>query len=207
MIDALCDLVNAEKGLTKALEHASPLLCNTNSAENIQLSFSSSPIIPMKYPLLPTPRDLNAAKEVLALSRALSSRSSLPPFPNQLRGGALGLMQRKMTKLERSRKDKQRLQEEEQKEQNNKKQRQLELEQKEKEEKQLEEKRIQDEAVMNTGGGQRRSVGFSDPRRRGAQQPRVERTFVNLSSSSSEEDSDEEDDENEDEDDGSEESK
>lgn len=176
-LDAVRDLVEAERGLTEALESAFPLISSSGSLSSAQ----AAP--------LPTPKDLNAAKEVLALARSLSSRSSLPPFPNQLRGGALGSMQRKLTKLERLRKDKQRLEEEEQKkQQQNKKKKEEELlllqkrEEKEKQEKEKKRKA----GLMDAGHGGRR------------QHVRVERTFMNLSDSSSEED--ESDDEEEDED-------
>lgn len=197
MLDAVRDLVEAERGLTEALENAHPLLHNLfdqsfSSSTSSSLTSSSTTTTFPSHSLLPTPKDLNAAKEVLALARSLSSRSSLPPFPSQLRGGALGSMQRKLTKLERLKKDKQRLEEEEQKQQQQKEQQlllQQQQQQEEKEEKQ--EKGKQNDGKDPKLGENQRKVGILDGAggvgRRGSQQARVEKTFMNLSDSSSEE--------------------
>jgi len=180
MLDAIRDLVEAEKGLTEAMQNAMPLLDSRNGDESV-FSNVTTP--------LPTPKDLSSATEVLALARSLSSRSSLPPFPAQLRGGSLGIMQRKMTKLERLRKDKQRLKEKEQKQQKQK-QEEMELQKREEEEKQEKQKQIQELGIG------KRKVGLLDTGA-GARRQRVEKTFMNLSDSSSEEDTDDESDDSE----------
>eukprot|EP00985_Skeletonema_marinoi_P022047 scaffold13825_cov73-Skeletonema_marinoi.AAC.2 len=71
-------------------------------------------------PLLPTPRNIEEVKTILAVARTYSLRTSAPPMwnpnlpvigfatpnplPHQLRGGALGAMQLKMAREEKNRK-------------------------------------------------------------------------------------------------------
>lgn len=131
-IEAIHDLVEAERRLTEAMEHASPFLYRTNqhylnesssilSGDPTSSSSSSSTddvnaanINTISSSLLATPKDMTAVHDVLALARSLSSRAALPPFPNQLRGGALGAIQRKQAKLlEQTKRKNQRLKEEE----------------------------------------------------------------------------------------------
>lgn len=135
---------------------------------------------------LPTPPNMEAAMEVLALARSLSSRTSLPPFPAQLRSGALGAMQRKMTKMDRLRKDsttkRRRLEEEEEK-------------------KKLEEEEKRKETALkeeNSASKKPKPGVHGSIIRRGPHLPqRPERTFHRLSSSSSSSEDDDEDDESE----------
>ena len=70
-------------------------------------------------PLLPTPRTVEEDPTILAVARAYAHRTSAPPMwdpalpvigfatpnplPHQLRGGALGAMQRKLAREERKR--------------------------------------------------------------------------------------------------------
>ena len=108
-------LVEAEAALTDALEKTTPLLSSQyyNSVSSSILSSQSDP------PLLPTPRNIEEVKTVLAVARAYSLRTSAPPMwnpnlpvigfatpnplPHQLRGGALGAMQLKLAREEKNR--------------------------------------------------------------------------------------------------------
>jgi len=105
--------VEAERALTDAIEKSTPLLQNNTMSSSI-LSSQSDP------PLLPTPRNIEEVKTILAVARAYSLRTSAPPMwnpnlpvigfatpnplPHQLRGGALGAMQLKMAREEKNRK-------------------------------------------------------------------------------------------------------
>lgn len=126
-IEAIHDLVEAERRLTEAMEHASPFLYSTNQHYLNESSsiLSGDPtsstddvnavnINTISSSLLATPKDMTAVHDVLALARSLSSRAALPPFPSQLRGGSLGTLQRKKAKEEQTQKRRnQRLKEEE----------------------------------------------------------------------------------------------
>mmetsp|Transcript_53914 Transcript_53914/g.114538 ORF Transcript_53914/g.114538 Transcript_53914/m.114538 type:complete len:230 (-) Transcript_53914:394-1083(-) len=119
LLDHIRTLVEAEQGLTLALEKSLPLLPSSHdrqSSSSVVLS-SSEQIEP---PLLPTPRNADEVPTILAVARAYSLRTSAPPMwnpmlpvigfatpnplPHQLRGGALGAMQLKMAREEKSRK-------------------------------------------------------------------------------------------------------
>ena len=123
-IETFRKLVEAERGLIRALEHAAPLL-------------PPDPKNPTVKSRLATPKDMNAVNEVLALARMLSSRTSAPPsgwdptmpmvnfstpnpLPHQLRGGSLAAMQLQGAKLDRTRKNKRRLEEVQQEEERRK---------------------------------------------------------------------------------------
>lgn len=112
LLDHVRRLVEAEQGLTEALEKSLPLLPHHNNHQ----SFSSQQAEP---PLLPTPRNAEEVPTILAVARAYSLRTSAPPMwnpqlpvigfatpnplPHQLRGGALGAMQLKMAREEKNR--------------------------------------------------------------------------------------------------------
>jgi hypothetical protein len=113
LLDHVRTLVEAERALTDAIEESAPLLQNNTMSSSI-LSSQSDP------PLLPTPRNIEEVKTILAVARAYSLRTSAPPMwnpnlpvigfatpnplPHQLRGGALGAMQLKMAREEKNRK-------------------------------------------------------------------------------------------------------
>jgi len=113
LLDHVRTLVEAERALTDAIEKSAPLLQNNTMSSSI-LSSQSDP------PLLPTPRNIEEVKTILAVARAYSLRTSAPPMwnpnlpvigfatpnplPHQLRGGALGAMQLKMAREEKNRK-------------------------------------------------------------------------------------------------------
>ena len=118
-------LVEAERGIIKALEQAAPLL-------RADVNYASR-----NKPRLATPNDMDTVNEVLALARMLSSRTSAPPsgwdptmpmvnfstpnpLPHQLRGGSLAAMQLQGAKLDRTRKNKRRLEEVQQEEERRK---------------------------------------------------------------------------------------
>lgn len=115
LLDHVRTLVEVERALTDALEKSTPLLSSQhNGISSSILSSQSDP------PLLPTPRDIEEVKTILAVARAYSLRTSAPPMwnsnlpvigfatpnplPHQLRGGALGTMQLKMAREEKNRK-------------------------------------------------------------------------------------------------------
>lgn len=116
LLDHVRTLVEVERALTDALEKSTPLLSSQHNG-GISSSILSSQSDP---PLLPTPRDIEEVKTILAVARAYSLRTSAPPMwnsnlpvigfatpnplPHQLRGGALGTMQLKMAREEKNRK-------------------------------------------------------------------------------------------------------
>ena len=113
LLDHVRTLVEAERTLTDAIEKSTPLLQNNTMSSSI-LSSQSDP------PLLPTPRNTEEVKTILAVARTYSLRTSAPPMwnpilpvigfatpnplPHQLRGGALGAMQLKMAREKINRK-------------------------------------------------------------------------------------------------------
>lgn len=113
LLNHVRSLVEAERALTDAIEQSAPLLQQNTMTSSI-LSSQSDP------PLLPTPRNIEEVKTILAVARAYSLRTSAPPMwnpnlpvigfatpnplPHQLRGGALGAMQLKMAREEKNRK-------------------------------------------------------------------------------------------------------
>mmetsp|Transcript_14215 Transcript_14215/g.21355 ORF Transcript_14215/g.21355 Transcript_14215/m.21355 type:complete len:232 (-) Transcript_14215:134-829(-) len=113
LLDHVRSLVEAERALTDAIETTTPLLQQNTMSSSI-LSSQSDP------PLLPTPRNIEEVKTILAVARTYSLRTSAPPMwnpnlpvigfatpnplPHQLRGGALGAMQLKMAREEKNRK-------------------------------------------------------------------------------------------------------
>eukprot|EP00804_Cyclotella_cryptica_P014319 CCRYP_019538-RB/>CCRYP_019538-RB protein AED:0.26 eAED:0.28 QI:0/0/0/1/0/0/2/0/228 len=108
-------LVQAEQGLTDALETCRPLLSHNRHHPNTSLFTSQTPPT-----LLPTPTSPHQIQPILALARTYSLRTSAPPtwnpslpvvgfatpnpLPHQLRGGSLGGMQLKLAKEEKARK-------------------------------------------------------------------------------------------------------
>ena len=76
LLDHVRRLVEAEQGLTEALEKSLPLLPHHN---NHHQSFSSQQAEP---PLLPTPRNAEEVPTILAVARAYSLRTSAPPMWN-----------------------------------------------------------------------------------------------------------------------------
>jgi len=115
LLNHVRSLVEAERALTDAIEQSTPLL-QQNTMSSSTLSSQSDP------PLLPTPRNIEEVKTILAVARTYSLRTSAPPMwnpnlpvigfatpnplPHQLRGGALGAMQLKMAREEKNRKTK-----------------------------------------------------------------------------------------------------
>ncbi len=113
LLNHVRSLVEAERALTDAIEQSAPLLQQNTMSSSI-LSSQSDP------PLLPTPRNIEEVKTILAVARTYSLRTSAPPMwnpnlpvigfatpnplPHQLRGGALGAMQLKMAREEKNRK-------------------------------------------------------------------------------------------------------
>mmetsp|Transcript_17150 Transcript_17150/g.26852 ORF Transcript_17150/g.26852 Transcript_17150/m.26852 type:complete len:231 (+) Transcript_17150:187-879(+) len=113
LLNHVRSLVEAECALTDALEKSTALLQQNTMSSSI-LSSQSDP------PLLPTPRNIDEVKTILAVARTYSLRTSAPPMwnptlpvigfatpnplPHQLRGGALGAMQLKMAREEKNRK-------------------------------------------------------------------------------------------------------
>lgn len=113
LLNHVRSLVEAERALTDAIEQSTPLLQQNTMSSSI-LSSQSDP------PLLPTPRNIEEVKTILAVARTYSLRTSAPPMwnpnlpvigfatpnplPHQLRGGALGAMQLKMAREEKNRK-------------------------------------------------------------------------------------------------------
>mmetsp|Transcript_23018 Transcript_23018/g.46074 ORF Transcript_23018/g.46074 Transcript_23018/m.46074 type:complete len:236 (-) Transcript_23018:134-841(-) len=113
LLDHVRSLVEAERALIDAIETTTPLLQQNTMSSSI-LSSQSDP------PLLPTPRNIEEVKTILAVARTYSLRTSAPPMwnpnlpvigfatpnplPHQLRGGALGAMQLKMAREEKNRK-------------------------------------------------------------------------------------------------------
>lgn len=116
LLDHVRTLVEAEQGLTEALEKCLPLLSNNNQTSTSSGIHSSSQQV--EHPLLPTPRSADEVPAILAVARAYSLRTSAPPMwnpnlpvvgfatpnplPHQLRGGALGALQLKMAREERN---------------------------------------------------------------------------------------------------------
>jgi hypothetical protein len=138
-LDHIRALVEAEQGLTEALEQTLPLLSphsNNLAACHNSLHHSSSSVIPpssssqrgVEPPLLPAPRSSADIPTILAVARAYSLRTSAPPawntnlpvvgfatpnpLPHQLRGGALGAMQLTLAREEKKRRRKELLAEE-----------------------------------------------------------------------------------------------
>ncbi len=111
LLDHVRALVEAERGLTEALEQTLPLL-----SSNFNLGAGAEPH------LLPSPRSSAEVPTILAVARAYSLRTSAPPAwntnlpvvgfatpnpqPHQLRGGALGAMQLSLAREEKKRKRK-----------------------------------------------------------------------------------------------------
>jgi hypothetical protein len=128
-LDHIRALVEAEQGLTEALEQTLPLLSpnfNSNNTNNFNPSSSSQRGV--EPPLLPAPRSSADIPTILAVARAYSLRTSAPPawntnlpvvgfatpnpLPHQLRGGALGAMQLTLAREEKKRRRKELLAEE-----------------------------------------------------------------------------------------------
>lgn len=119
LLDHVRTLVEAEQGLTEALEKSLPLLSHSSHHHHDNMLSSSQQ---SESPLLPTPRNAAEVPTILAVARAYSLRTSAPPMwnpnlpvigfatpnplPHQLRGGALGAMQLKMAREEKNRKGK-----------------------------------------------------------------------------------------------------
>lgn len=149
LLDHVRTLVEAERGLTEALEKSTPLL-SRNTQNPSPSPFSSSVLTSQSpLPLLPTPRNMQEVQTILAVARAYSLRTSAPsgwnptlpvigfatpnPLPHQLRQGALGAMQLKMVREERTRKSKE-IQERQEKERRKKMEEEERKRRKEKEE-------------------------------------------------------------------------
>ncbi|KAL9182889.1 hypothetical protein ACHAXT_004168 [Thalassiosira profunda] len=117
LLDHVRALVEAEQGLTAAIEQSRPLLAPRDASSSSSVLLSSAD--QSAPPLLPTPRNMDEVQDVLAVARAYSLRTSAPPMwnpnlpvigfatpnplPHQLRGGALGAMQLKMAREEKNR--------------------------------------------------------------------------------------------------------
>ena len=80
LLDHVRTLVQAEKGLTDALEKSLPLLSHNHqeSSSSVILSSQSQ----SEPPLLPTPRNASEVPTILAVARAYSLRTSAPPMWN-----------------------------------------------------------------------------------------------------------------------------
>lgn len=147
LLDHVRALVEAERGLTEALEQTLPLLNSFNSSSVIPPSSSSKR--GAEPPLLPAPHSSADVPTILAVARSYSLRTSAPPawntnlpvvgfatpnpLPHQLRGGALGAMQLNLAREEKKRKRKELLEEEQQRERELRRKRVLEEEEQAKE--------------------------------------------------------------------------
>jgi len=115
LLDHIRTLVEAEQGLTEAIEKSLPLLSNNTHQSCSSVILSSTQQINQAQ-LYPTPRNSDEVSTILSVARAYSLRTSAPPMwnpnlpvvgfatpnplPHQLRGGALGALQLKLAREE-----------------------------------------------------------------------------------------------------------